>query len=157
NSRLARVDQALGADADWPRDLIAVAVTDFDGDNLPDLLVWSESSGLYLHRNQGNGNYALKLDPTGHRKVEPTGTTDRCNADGVGVWVIAQVEDQWTGAEYPTLAAGLGQSRQPLTLGLGRHPQVDVVRLRWPDRVWQAEFNLPTNQLARIDEKNRKR
>src|SRR5262249_51745320 len=51
---------------------------------------------------------------------------------------------------------GLGQSRQPLVLGLGPHSQADVLRIRWPDNTWQAEFNLPAQRLACIEETNRK-
>jgi hypothetical protein len=80
----------------------------------------------------------------------------RCNADGFGTRVIVQTGHFWTGAEATTLSAGLGQSRQPLLLGLGKNAQAEVVRLRWPDNCWQAELNKSATQLVRIDETNRK-
>jgi hypothetical protein len=43
-----------------------------------------------------------------------------------------------------------------LLLGLGKNPQAEVVRLRWPDNCWQAELNKPAFQLVRIEETNRK-
>ena len=52
-------------------------------------------------------------------------TLDKCPPELAG--------DVWTGAELTTLSAGLGQSRLPVVLGLGRYAQADVVRLRWPD------------------------
>jgi hypothetical protein len=154
--RLEHVREALGSDAAWPKDLIGLTALDVNGNGFPDLVVWSEATGLHLHVNKGNGNHGLKLELSGHRRVDARGNKLRCNADGLGTWVIAQAYDVWTAAENTTLAAGLGQSRQPLLLGLGRYRQADVLRLRWPDNTWQAEFNLPTTELRRVEETNRK-
>jgi hypothetical protein len=153
--RLVHRREALGADAAWPGDLVAVAVGAFGGHGRPDLLVWSEHEGLQLHSNLGNGNHGLRLSLTGLRGPSLESTA-RCNADGHGAWAIAQAGDHWTGAEYTTLSAGLGQSCQPLWLGLGTHAQADVLRLRWPDNCWQAEFDQPADRLVRIEETNRK-
>jgi tetratricopeptide (TPR) repeat protein len=154
--RLEEARESLGSDAAWPKDLIGVVSADMNGDGFPDLVVWSEGNGLRLHVNQGNGNHGLKLELSGHRRTDGGGNKLRCNADGFGTWIVAQASDVWTAAENTTLAAGLGQSSQPLLLGLGRHSQADVLRLRWPDNTWQAEFNIPTEQLACIEETNRK-
>jgi hypothetical protein len=154
--RLVHAAEALGLNSAWPKDLVAVQVANFTGSKYRDLMVWSESAGLSLYANQGNGNNALKLDLAGHRRVEPAGTIIRCNADGFGVWVVAQVDALWTGAENTTLSAGLAQSRQPLLLGIGKHTHADVVRAHWPDNCWQAELSLPACQLHRLEEVNRK-
>src|SRR5262249_33543389 len=84
---LIHVAEALGPDKEWPRDLVAITVADFDGDGFADVMVWSESQGLQLHHNRGNANYALPLELTGRRAVEPNGSKVRCNADGFGTWV----------------------------------------------------------------------
>jgi FG-GAP-like repeat/Tetratricopeptide repeat len=154
--RLVHAREALGRDADWPKDLVAVAVAELTGDQFLDLLVWSESAGLQLYASQGNGNTAVRLELFGHRRVDPAGEIVRCNADGVGAWVIAQAGPLWTGLEYTTLSAGLGQSRPPVVLGLGPRPQPDVVRLRWPDNCWQAEFGVQPGRVVRLEERNRK-
>jgi lipoprotein NlpI len=154
--RLNYAPEALGADAAWPKDLIGVAAVDVDGNGFPDVLVWSEGTGLHLYANKGNRNHGLKLELSGHRRVDGRGNKLRCNADGFGTWIMAQAYDVWTGAENTTLAAGLGQSHQPLLLGLGPYSQADVVRLRWPDNTWQAEFNVATQKLVCIEETNRK-
>src|SRR5205823_13002570 len=41
---LVHAAQALGSDADWPKDVRAVAVVDIDGDCFGDLLVWAEGT-----------------------------------------------------------------------------------------------------------------
>jgi hypothetical protein len=158
--RLAYLPEALGRDADWPGDLVAVVAADFNCDGLPDLMVWSEETGPQFHLNQGNGNYGLKLDITGHRRVDPgSGSPVRTNADGFGTRVTAQAGEARADVEYTTLSAGLGQSRQPIFLGLGRHTEADVIRLRWPDITWQAEFSATPGsgcQVVRIEQTNRK-
>src|SRR5262249_52970350 len=110
HGQLVHAPEGLGRDEDWPADLIAVMVGDFDCDGLPDLVCWSESKGLELRVNQGNGNHGLKLELKGHRRVdvENGGRSVRTNADGFGTRVMAQVKDLWTGGEYTTLATGLG-------------------------------------------------
>src|SRR5262249_42227084 len=124
----------------------------------PDLLAWSQEKGLLVRTQQQNKRHGLLLELSGHRRRHTTtgGEFSRCNADGIGTRVVAQVRDHWTNLEYGTLFAGLGQSHVPLVLGLDRHSQADVVRLRWPDNVWQAEFDLPANELKRIEEIQRK-
>ena len=46
----------------------------------------------------------------------------RCNAEGIGVWAVAQAGELWSGQENTTLYAGLGQSRQPLLFGIAGIP-----------------------------------
>jgi hypothetical protein len=150
--RLTLVDQGLGADADWAHDLLAVSVADVDNGCFADLLVWSEKDGLQLRSNQRNGNHGLLVGLSGGRAE---GGKMRSNNDAFGTWVVAQSSDNWAGQELTTLSAGLGQSRQPLVLGLGPYAKADVLRLRWPDGVLQAELELPACQLHRIAQENR--
>jgi tetratricopeptide (TPR) repeat protein len=156
--RLVHAAEQLGSDAAWPGDLVAVATASLNGSSFPDLLVWSETQGLRLYENKGNGNSALHLELTGHRKVHSKtgGEPSRTNADGIGTMVTAEAKDHRTSILKATLSAGLGQSNQPLVLGLGKHTQPDVVRLLWPDNVPQAEFNVPVGQVFRLDQVNRK-
>src|SRR5262249_4808102 len=132
-------------------------------DGFPDLVLWSESTGLQFRKSWGNAHHGLKLDLVGHRRLEPSGSVVRCNRDAVGTRVTAQTADFVTSAEYTTLSAGLGQARPPLILGMGRHPQAELLRLLWPDACRQAEFNIGTAApgspgcgCRQIEERNRK-
>ncbi len=154
--RLVHVPEALGRDADWRPDVVGLAVCDVWGAGRPDLVVWSESAGVQVYRNQDNGNRGVFLDLTGHRRrsvVYPC----RCNADGIGAVAMLHAGPHFISVENTTLSAGLGQSRAPLVLGLGPGAEPDVVRVRWPDNLWQAEFNVPAGRVTAIDQTNRRR
>jgi hypothetical protein len=153
--RLVHAPAGLGSPDHWPGNILAVHTADFTGDGRPDLLLWTED-GLDLRAARDNGNHALLLDLSGHRRVESAGEIVRCNADGLGTWVIAHAGAHITALESATLSAGLGQSRLPLVLGIGKQSQADIIRLRWPDNCWQAEFNIPSNANTRVEEANRK-
>jgi tetratricopeptide (TPR) repeat protein len=161
--RLIHARGTLGSDKDWPGDLIGLLVADFNCDGFPDLLLWSEGDGLQLRMSKGNGYHSLKLDLLGHRRKEPSGSTTRCNRDGFGTRVTAQTATFATSAEYTTLSAGPGQSHLPLILGMGPHPEAELLRLLWPDSCIQAEFNIgtvshgaPACGSKQIEESNRK-
>src|SRR5262249_37817742 len=125
---------------------------------------WSEAGGLQLHLNKGNGRHGLQLELAGHRRVSPQGgMMERSNAEGFGTWVTAHSVGDWTGLEYTTLSAGLGQSLQPVLLGMGRHTGAEVVPLHWRDSVRQAECDLPVTDgppppgnIYHLEEANRK-
>jgi len=156
--------EAFARDSEWPPDLLAVAVGDANGDINPDLFVWSESQGLHLYENRGNGGQGVLVRLVGRRAKDRFYHT-RCNYDGVGAWAVAQAGSLWAGQENTTLCAGLGQQRQPLLFGLGRYPRVEVLSLRWPDGTLQAEADkldtqypspdLSAGKLYRIVQRNR--
>lgn len=146
-NRLVTRAGTLGTQA---RDLQSVAVVDLSGE--PDVLCRT-AEGLQAWRNQGNGNRTLRLALTGRR--DP-GEHSRTNADGIGCRVTAHAGSLTTSVENTTLSAGLGQSRMPLALGLGKAGTADVVRIRWPDGVPQAELDLAAGEVRRLVEKNRK-
>src|SRR5581483_10368919 len=48
------------------------------------------------------------------------------------------------------------QSSLPIELGLGKNAQADVIRIRWPDGVVQAELDVAAGPVVRVTETNRK-
>mgnify|MGYP000219584516 CR=1 FL=1 len=79
--KLVHVPEALGADIDWPADLIAVTTFDLDGDDQPDVLAWSATKGLIARRSLGNGNSAVKVRLVGRRDSDRP-PAERSNNDG---------------------------------------------------------------------------
>jgi tetratricopeptide (TPR) repeat protein len=159
--RLVLEPEALGRDADWPKDLIALAVCPTSAAKRPDLFVWSESEGLRLYENQDNGGKSVLVQLLGRNAIDGQNRL-RCNADGIGAWVVAQTGGVWAGQENTTLCAGLGQSRQPLLLGIAQQRGIEVLRLRWPDGTLQAEpdinnpeLNFGAGKLAQVLQRNR--
>ncbi len=162
--RLVQQPEALGRDADWPRDLIALTVCPCNAAGRPDLLVWSEKEGLRRYDNRGNGGKSVRVELLGRNSVDGQNRL-RCNADGIGVWAVAQSGSLWTGQENTTLSAGLGQSRQPMLFGIALQPSIEVLRLRWPDGTLQAEPDkldeqhpapdLSAGKLAQVLQRNR--
>jgi tetratricopeptide (TPR) repeat protein len=153
--KLMLAPEAFGPDNAWPKDLVAVTMADVDGRGWLDLITWSETQGIQVHRNEGNGNRAIRLTLVGSRWTylhEPM----FMNEDAIGAWVWAQSGKHWAGQELTTLAAGLAQSRQPLLLSVGNATGADTVHLRWPDGCWQAELDVPADRLTRIADINRK-
>jgi tetratricopeptide (TPR) repeat protein len=156
--KLVLTADGLGPDSEAPKDLIGLLVADLDCDGNPDVLLWSEKDGLQLRRNRGNGNHGIKIAVSGHRRVSPPGGTERMNADGIGARVTVQTQEQRAAFEIATFSAGLGQSVQPVLVGLGKHAEPELIRIFWPDGCQQAEFNRKAGEcgLVRIDEENRK-
>ncbi len=162
--RLVLQSEALGRDADWPRDLIALTVCPATKGGRPDLLAWSEKDGLRRYENRDNGGHGVWVDLLGRNSIDGQNRL-RCNADGIGAWAVAQSGGIWTGQENTTLSAGLGQSRQPLLFGIARQPGIEVLRLRWPDGTLQAEPDkldeqhappeLGAGKLAQVLQRNR--
>jgi hypothetical protein len=162
--RLVYQPEALGRDADWPRDLIALTVCPTNAGGRPDLFVWSEKDGLHRYQNRDNGGHGVWVHLLGRNSVDGQNRL-RCNADAIGTWAAAQSGGVWSGQENTTLSAGLGQSRQPLLFGIARQPGIEVLRLRWPDGTLQAEPDkidtqhphpdLQAGKLAQVLQRNR--
>jgi Flp pilus assembly protein TadD len=134
-------------------DILAALPADIDGDGQSDLVTLSRSRGLEWRRNLGNGNRAVRLVVSGRRERS---ASLRTNADGVAARVAAIAGPTVALMENTTLSASLGQPRLPVLLGLGPAARADVVRIRWPDGVPQAELDVAAGKLVRIEETSRK-
>ena len=95
----------------------------------------------------GIGRYAFVM-------LTLSGKTDkaeemRSNASGIGVQGSARIQDRWSALQPFRSGSGPGQSLQPITIGLAGRPQIDFLRLLWPDGVSQTELKLKPG--GRID------
>jgi Flp pilus assembly protein TadD len=153
--RLEAVADAFDSPSSSPTssDLLAALPADIDGDGQSDLVTLSRSRGLEWRRNLGNGNRAVRLVVSGRRERS---ASLRTNADGVAARVAALAGPTVAVMENTTLSASLGQPRLPVVLGLGPAARADVVRIRWPDGVPQAELDVAAGKLVRIEETSRK-
>ena len=134
------------------KDVRGLAVANVVSDGNLDMLTLTDA-GAQVHKNNGNGNHTLFLNPTGKRNK---GKNERTSTDGLGVRISAQTGTHWTSAERATTSAGLGQSLLPTALGMGKHAKAELVRIHWPDLVLQAELGLDTGRAVRVEETNRK-
>src|SRR5262249_41594216 len=76
--------------------------------------------------------------------------------DGTGTRIIVHAGQHAAAWDRTTLSGGVCQSLMPLAVGLSDQSRLDVVRLRWPDGVEQAELNLPLGQTLTIEETQRR-
>jgi cytochrome c-type biogenesis protein CcmH/NrfG len=134
------------------KDVRGLAVANVLSDGNLDLLTLTDA-GAQFHKNNGNGNHTLFLNPTGKRNK---GKNERTSTDGFGVRISAHAGTHWSAAERATMSAGPAQSLLPTALGMGKHAKADLVRLHWPDLVLQAELGLDTGRVVRVEETNRK-
>lgn len=138
---------------DAPDPVVAICPIDLDGDAVIDLVWLTQSGHLVWRKNLLTGRRGLRMVVTGRREKA---TSLRTNADGVGARVVALAGPAVASCENTTLAAGLGQARMPVHLGIGPAEKAEVVRLVWPDGVPQAELDVPAGRTVRIEETSRK-
>jgi Tfp pilus assembly protein PilF len=79
----------------------------------------------------------------------------RSNTSGIGAQIAARVDSQWTALATYRAQSGIGQSLQPLAIGLGSSPQIDFVAITWSDGVFQSELALAPGAVRRIEETQR--
>lgn len=154
DGKLEKVDGAFGDVSGC----IAIAIADMDGNSTPDLIALTEA-GLQIRHGLDNRNTAVMIDPTGRRKPVAQGLPrpERSNADGIGAVVSISAGTINPSAERTTVSAGLGQSMTPVSLGIGKAGQADMVRIRWPDSVNQTELGITGGaNVFRIPENERK-
>lgn len=92
--------------------------------------------------------------------VQVSGMTDagegmRSNASGLGTRVVARVGQRWSLVDQLDPHSAVGQSLQPIALGLGDGERVDFLKLFWTDGVLQTELSLAPGPVHRISELQR--
>ncbi len=125
---------------DFADDSRAFAVTDFDGDGRPDLLLKSRLGPQIrvLQNNCATGNRAIAFELRGTKS----------NRDAIGAKVEVDGQAKWLSAG----AAFLSQHSKRLIFGLGTRPIVERIRITWPSGLVQDLANLKAGYTHTITE-----
>jgi len=159
---------------DWPRDRFVNAaeidpgnllgalrtksdascvVADFTGDGTCDILLAPIGEAPMLITNATRGGHWIELDLRGTRERDRKSRSNR--------WAIgARVEVKTGRASQQFLVGGgcspVAAAPARVHVGLGESPQVDWLRIVWPDSVLQAELELAADRVLKIKELQRK-
>lgn len=137
------VSALLGPDFQRPRVSRGAAAGDFDNDGDLDILVNNNGEAPQLLRNDGgNANHWLEIFLIGTKS----------NRDGVGARVKVSAGNLIL---YDQRKGGMSyQSAQDprLHFGLGEHPKVNAVEIRWPSGIVTQLFNVNSDQVIAVKE-----
>jgi len=136
-----------------PAGATAATAANLDDDAAPEIFGLLGDGTAFLRKARVEPGHWLVLDLRGRKAASPPqwsapiGPGARVEVLAGGLWQL-QVARSVTGfaSQHPT----------SLTFGLGPNTRAEVVRIVWPDRVLQAELDLPANQRKVIREANRK-
>jgi Tfp pilus assembly protein PilF/peroxiredoxin len=141
--RFDDVSGAVGLDLD--QDGRSFAVTDYDLDGDPDLLVMAARTApqLRLFRNDFSGrSAALALRLVGTKS----------NRDAVGARVVVETDALRRTKVVMAGSGFISQHTGELIFGLGPSTRVAKVEVHWPSGASQTFADLPINQRLRIEE-----
>jgi hypothetical protein len=111
---------------------LSLACGDFDDDGVPDL-ARSTATGIELLKGTSNGNRGVRVALAGRKD----------NRRAVGA--VAEVR---AGRIYRRLFV----RGEPELIGIGKSPQLDVLRVRWPNGVLQQELGDPAGSERAYDQ-----
>ncbi|MFQ5844850.1 MAG: FG-GAP-like repeat-containing protein, partial [Planctomycetota bacterium] len=134
-------------------DALAAAAADLDGDGTPELVVIDRRGGAGVRKARVEAGHWIAFDLRGRKApsppqwAAPVGPGSRVEILAGGAWQL----------RVSRSVSGLRRQHPPwVTFGLGSSASVDVVRIVWPDRVLQAELDVPADRVKVIREVNRK-
>ena len=135
------LDASFASSADIDSDSRSVAVADFDGDGLPDLLVGSVGGGpLRLFLNRMPQGRRLRIALQGKQS----------NRAGVGARVIAEIGDRRIVRDAFPPNGCQGGGPVWLSIGAGDAERIDRLTIRWPTGVEQSFRDVAAEGRVRI-------
>jgi enediyne biosynthesis protein E4 len=120
----------------------AAAVTDFDEDGRPDLVVVNWNERVYLYRNEFPKRRWVALALRGAGK----------NRDAIGALVTLKAGGRVQLRQVESSGGYLAQSTRTLHFGLGDAASVDSCEIRWPGGRVQKVTDLKLDAVNRIDQ-----
>ncbi len=126
---------------------------DFTGNGLCDLLLAPIGQEPVLIENVTPGGEWIGLRLVGTRGQDHK---TRSNRSAVGARVEVKAGTVYQQFTVGSAAGAVAAPPLRLQAGLGEHPQVDWLRIFWPDGVLQGEAELPTGQVVTVEQLNRK-
>ena len=130
---------------------IAVSAASRDRPYRGPSLVTADAAGIRIWPPGAGRHGFLALRPTGRSEAAQM----RSNASGIGTLVKVRAAGRWTVHDALDSHSAPGQSLQPLSIGLGDHPQADIVALDWSDGVSQSELDLAAGEVHIVEETQR--
>lgn len=128
-------------------------VADFNGDGKLDILLAAMNEQPMLIENRTQGGHYVALDLRGVRDGERKG---RSNNSAIGARVEVKsgsvIQQHVVGVPSGPVAAPPLQ----VHVGLGPNPEIQWLRILWPDSVLQAELELAADRTLKITEVPRK-
>jgi len=134
-------------------DMRSAAAADLDGDGTPEVLAIAKDGTAVVRKARVKAGHWIAFDLRGRTAPSPP---QWAAPVGPGSRVEVLAGDLWQLQVSRSVSGFSGQHSPWITFGLGERRRVDIVRILWPDRVLQAELDLPVNQLKVIREANRK-
>jgi hypothetical protein len=140
--RFVEVTGSMGAAFAAPKVARGAAYADIDNDGDLDVLVTTNAGRVYLFRNDGATNRALRVRLLGTKS----------NRDGIGavVRVSAGGQSRWqmlhSGSSY------LSQSELVLTFGLAGSAKADTVQVQWPSGTTDKMSNVEAGRTIVVQE-----
>lgn len=144
-------DGAVTGTSESERDVTAWAVATLSEDHGPSVVGLAPGGVVEWPPGRGRGRFVT---------IAMTGTAvsseqRRSNASGLGTKVALRTDSRWTVYDTVRMQSGLGQSLQPVAVGLGSAPRADLVSIVWSDGILQSEIGLDASRLHVIAETQR--
>lgn len=119
-----------------------LACADYDLDGDVDALITTNGGPVYLLRNSGSSNRAIRLTLQGTRS----------NRSGLGAVVLVRTGKTVLRRVVRSGSSYLSQSELPLTIGLGQAMRADSVTVQWPSGAKTELKNVPAQSSLFIRE-----
>lgn len=149
-------DISLISGADSDLDGRAVVTFDYNRDGFLDLAVCNANAPkLSIYQNQlgelkAPGNFVMIRFIGGNQSASPSETWSA--RDGYGCVVTASIGGLPLRLQHRCGTGYAAQSSALMHLGLGEHPQIDRLEVRWPSGHKQAISNIKTGSLLTVHE-----